>query len=40
LTLRIEEETSLPLTKDSECIRLGDILDLSKCNLILFAIAY
>lgn len=29
LTLRQEVEKDLPLTKDEECVRHGDVLDLS-----------
>ncbi|ELU12250.1 hypothetical protein CAPTEDRAFT_114708 [Capitella teleta] len=40
LSLRQEEETSLPLTKDGECIRLGDVLDLNNSDLIACTVLY
>ena len=30
LTLRQEQETQLPLTKQDECVKVNDVLDLSK----------
>ena len=33
LTLRQETESHLPLTKQEECVKLGDVLDLSKSGL-------
>jgi hypothetical protein len=32
LTLRQEVERDLPLTREEECVRHGDILDLSTCS--------
>ena len=33
LTLRQEEELALPLTKQEECVKVNDVLDLSKCQI-------
>lgn len=32
LTLRQEEEMALPLTKQEECVKVNDVLDLSKLS--------
>ena len=30
LTLMLDEESQLPLTKDKDCVKIDNILDLSK----------
>ena len=35
LTLRQEPESQLPLTRNEECVKITDVLDLSECLVIL-----
>ena len=36
LTLRQEPESQLPLTRNEECVKITDVLDLSECLIINF----
>ncbi len=38
LSLRQEAEQQLPLTKQEECVRLGDVLDLSEWSSIVVVV--
>ena len=41
LSMRLQQEVDdeLPLTRQDECVKLNDVLDLSECFLITYALA-